>query len=261
MAGISVVIITKNEAHNIGRCIRSVQGVADEVLVGDSGSTDDTVEIATRLGARVLPVSWQGYAATKNALNAKVQHPYILSLDADEALSDALRAELLALRPRLDGHAAYRMPRLSNYCGHWVRHAGWYPDGKVRLWPAGQAHWIGAYVHETLEVNVPVAGLQADLLHYTAPTAEAHRRTIRTYCRLKAEQLIAKGKTQGLWLRQWLSPIARFVRMYVLQRGFMDGWAGFQLCRRSAWAAWLKYRLARQLLRSAPSTHTSSPDR
>ena len=145
---IAALIIARNEAANIERCIASLRGVADEILVLDSDSTDDTVALARAAGATVTEVVWKGYAQTKNEGHLLTRAPYILSVDADESLSEGLRAEILAVKPRLKGEA-YAMPRLNWYCGRWIRHCGWYPDPKIRLFPR-ETRWEGEFVHETL---------------------------------------------------------------------------------------------------------------
>lgn len=240
---ISAVIITLNEAQNIVRCLQSLQGVADEILVLDSGSEDDTPALAAQWGATVVNTVWEGYAATKNKGHQMAKYPYILSLDADEALSNRLQSSLLAVKQHLQG--AYRFHRLNNYCGTWIRHGGFYPDTKIRLFPKTHAQWVGDHVHETLAVDahLPVTFLQGDLLHYSYYTLSEHEKRLEQYARLAAEQL--RGQP-GLWWKQAVSPAWRFFRSYVLQLGFLDGKAGFHLCRLTAKEVYRKYQLARQ---------------
>ncbi|MBX3102119.1 MAG: glycosyltransferase family 2 protein [Bacteroidetes bacterium] len=249
-AGISVTIIALNEAANLPRCLASVQGLADEVLVADTGSADETVAIAQAHGAKVLSLPWQGYAATKNTLNTHAQYAYILSLDADEALSPALLEALQALKPHLAGQAV-SFPRLTSWCGHWVRHCGWYPDVKVRLFPQDAARWEGAYVHETLQCihGTRVQHLPHDLLHYSIDSIARHLETVRTYSALQARELAARRK-KGLRLKAWVSPSWRFFQMFVLKGGFRDGHAGFVICKLSALAVFLKYTQAIELIRN-----------
>lgn len=248
MPGITAVIITLNEAHNLPRCLAALQGVADEILVGDSGSTDGTPNMATQYGARVVPVQWQGYAATKNYLNSLATQPYILSLDADEVLGDDLRQALLAEKPRLQG--AYTLRRLA-YIGQVpIRHGGWYPDVKPRLFPTGQAQWQGDYVHETLEPahGLQVRPLKGTLHHYSfASLADFVQRTNK-YTTLSAERLVAMGK-KGLWWKQHLSPAWRYCSSYWLKGGWRDGYHGYLVARMLAWEAWLKYAKAREMKR------------
>ena len=166
MHPLSVVIITFNEERNIGRCIASVHGLADEVVVVDSESTDRTRAIAEELGARVLVRKWTDYSDQKNFANQQASHAYILSLDADEEVSSALRGSLLAAKSA-GLQDAYSMHRLTNYCGHWVRHGGWYPDTKVRLFPKSAVRWEGEFEHETLGLE---KGLPLSLIHISEPT-------------------------------------------------------------------------------------------
>lgn len=240
---ISAVIITHNEERNIGRCLDSLAGLVDEAVVVDGHSTDRTVEISIQHGARVILQEWLGYAATKNLGNTLATHPYILSLDADEAVSPELRASLSAVKDSLQG--AYRFHRLAVYCGRPIRHCGWYPDAKIRLFPKNQAQWEGAYVHEELKVapDVPVLHLDGDLLHYTYYSVAEHRERARRYAALAADRLRAQGK-MGLLLKAALSPGWRWFHMYVLRLGFLDGWRGWQICWITACEVAWKYRWA-----------------
>ena len=164
---ISAVIITQNEERNIGRCLESLSGIVDETVVVDSGSTDETKEICEKYGARFMHHDWKDYADQKNYANSLVNHEWTLSIDADEALSDQLRESISELKKAgLDGNCTYSMARLNNYCGSWIRHSGWYPDEKVRLWPSGACTWEGL-VHEELKYAKAMENrkLEGDLLH------------------------------------------------------------------------------------------------
>lgn len=248
MPGITAIIITKNEERNIGRCLTSLQGVADEMIVLDSQSEDGTQEIARQLGAKVIKQEWLGYAATKNHGNSLATQPYILSLDADEALSEVLRNEILRVKSSLQG--AYSFNRLNHYCGKPIRHTGWYPDRKVRLFHKNAAQWEGAFVHESLRLNqdVKVTFLKGDLLHYTYYSIEDHLKRVNRYSSLAAEKLIASGK-KGLWWRAVLSPRVRFFRHYVLKGGFRDGYYGWVIASITAFETRLKYVKAINLKR------------
>ncbi|MFN3874809.1 MAG: glycosyltransferase family 2 protein, partial [Flavobacteriales bacterium] len=179
---ISAVIITRDEERNIARCLASLKGVADEIVVVDAQSGDRTRVIATAHGAAVHVRPWAGYSDQKNFANALARHPWILSIDADEALGEALREDLIGLKARgLSG--AYRMKRLTNYCGHWVRHGGWYPDRKVRLFPKAGSRWVGDHVHEELLLpeGCAVSDLKGDLLHYSYHSVQDHYDRIERY--------------------------------------------------------------------------------
>ena len=245
---LSATIITRDEEANLGRCLDSLRGVADEVVVVDSGSKDRTEAVAREGGATFASQPWLGYGPQKNAASDRAAHEWILSLDADEALSDELRASVLRLKeegPRAD---AYEVSRLNWYCGTFLRHSGWYPDRKVRLWRRGAARWGDASIHELVEVapGARVERLAGDLLHYTIHDRAQHLRTIDRFTTLSAEALLRDGKASQSW-RRFLSPAVAFVRGYVLKAGFLDGRAGWDVCRLSAYATWLKYEKLRRL--------------
>jgi glycosyltransferase involved in cell wall biosynthesis len=251
MDGISAVIIARNEAHNIGRCIASLKGVADEVVVVDAESTDDTRQIAEAAGARVTVRAWTGYSDQKNFANDLATHRYVLSMDADEGLSPELTRSLLASK-QAGLHGAYQFNRLTNYCGTWVRHGGWYPDAKVRLFPRDKARWEGDHVHEVLRLDrdVPITHLAGDLLHWSYHTLDDHARRIERYSDLHARKLFEAGRRAGP-VKRWLSPVIKFVQGYVLQLGFLDGAAGWNIARYSAQAVRLKYEKLERLNRGA----------
>ncbi|HNO03862.1 MAG TPA: glycosyltransferase family 2 protein [Flavobacteriales bacterium] len=245
---LSVVIITRNEERNIARCINSVRTLSDDIVVVDSGSTDRTVAIATELGARVSMHTWAGYSAQKNHANALARHAYILSLDADEALSPELTASIRTAE-QAGWHGAYGFNRLTNYCGRWVRHGGWDPDVKIRIFPKASARWTGDHVHETLELDpgTRVNHLAGDLLHWSYHSLSDHAERIERYSTLHARKMLAEGKRAG-WVKRRLSPLFKFVQGYVFQMGLLDGSAGFHIARYSARAVALKYAKLHQLL-------------
>lgn len=236
---LSAVIITYNEQLNIGRCIDALRGIADEVLVLDSFSKDDTEKICRDKGARFEQHFFDGYTAQKNRANDMATHDCVLSLDADEVLSDELYASILAVKNNwvFDGYA---MNRLTNYCGRWIHHSGWYPDRKLRLFDRRKARWEGI-IHESLMLNGTSTRLRGDLLHYSYYTVEEHLERARKYAHISAEAMKARGK-KGAWWRMWLSPVFKFFRNYVLKLGFLDGKAGFTICRIAALETYWKYR-------------------
>jgi len=248
MVLISATIITLDEEANLGRCLASLRGVADEVVVVDSGSKDRTEAIAREGGAVFVRQPWLGFGPQKNAASDRAAHDWILSLDADEALSEPLREAILAVKragPRAD---AYEMNRLNWYCGRFLRHSGWYPDRKIRLWRKGAARWGDVSIHEVVEAapGARIERLRGDLLHYTCHTREQHLRTIEKFTTLSAELLAREGRRASAWKR-FGSPAAHFLRAYVLKLGFLDGIQGFHACRLSAYATWLKYEKLRRL--------------
>jgi glycosyltransferase involved in cell wall biosynthesis len=240
---ISATIITYNEERNLPRAIESLR-CADEIIVVDSGSSDRTVEIAQNLGARVVESAWPGYANQKNFAADQAAHDWILSIDADESLSEALEAEIWLLKkegPRFD---AYTMPRLAKYLGRWIYHSGWYPDRKVRLFDRRHARWKGEYVHESVEVDGRVGHLQSNILHFTFESLSEHLRTMDRYTTLAAEQLLANGK-QITWGRLIFEPVWTFFSTYVLKLGFLDGVEGLAIANMAALYNFVKYAKAR----------------
>lgn len=246
MKEISVVIITLNEEKNIARCINSVADIADEVLVVDSHSTDNTRTISEELGARVIETDWMGYSDTKNMANAKARCDYILSLDADEALSDNLRKNILEQKEKGFPHDIYELDRLTNFCGKWIRHGGWYPDKKYRLWKKGLAEWSGI-IHEELvwDKRASVGHLRGFLLHYAFNSISQHIDQINSFSDLAAQDAFNKGKNAGL-LKLCFSPAWKFFRDFIIRRGFLDGYYGYVIARNSAHAKFLKYAKLRE---------------
>jgi glycosyltransferase involved in cell wall biosynthesis len=236
---ISATIVTLNEERNIRRAIESLTCV-DEIVVVDSGSTDRTPEIAAELGARVVEQPWRGYAGQKNFAAKSASHDWILSIDADEALTPELAAEILALKQTEPAADGYSMPRLAQYLGRWIHHSGWYPDRKVRLYHRGRASWVGDYVHESVRVNDHAGELRGNLLHYTCASLSEHLRTLDKYTSLAAQELLANGKIASGW-QLGLDPAWTFFRSYVIQRGFLDGPQGLAIAWMAALYTFLKY--------------------
>lgn len=249
MTAISAVIITRNEARNIQRCISSLKNVADEVIVVDAESDDGTRELAKELGAEVHVRKWTNYSDQKNFANSLAKHSYILSMDADEALSPELEASILQLKQK-QFDAVYSVSRYTNYCGHWVKHGGWYPDAKVRLFPKKDTRWEGAHVHETLVLpkGMKEVRLRGDLLHYSYHTITDHQNRIQRYSTLHAQSMFENGRKAGV-VKRWLSPVAKFIQGYLFQLGVLDGWAGWKIATLSAQAVYLKYSKLSQLNR------------
>jgi glycosyltransferase involved in cell wall biosynthesis len=241
---ISATIVTLNEERHIARAIESLRCV-DEVLVVDSGSTDRTREIAARLGARVIEEPWRGFAAQKNFASERAANDWILSLDADEAVTEELEAEILALKkdgPQFDG---YSMPRLAQYLGRWILHGGWYPDRKIRLFHRRRAAWQGEYVHESVRVEGRVGEFGGRLHHFTCDSLSAHMRTLDHYTTLAAQELRARN-TEVPVRRLLVDPAWTFVRTYLIRRGFLDGPQGLAIAWMAALYTFLKYAKARK---------------
>src|SRR5580693_5552346 len=240
---ISAAIITYNEERNIPRSLESLR-CCDEVVVVDSGSTDRTVELATKLGARVIDSNWRGYAGQKNYASSQCENDWILSLDADEALSEALEGEIWTLKKQGPTYDAYTVPRLAQYLGRWILHGGWYPDRKVRLYDRRKAKWVGDFVHESVKVDGRVGHLEANLLHFTCDSLSEHLRTLDRYTTLAAQELAARKVKVPLW-RVILDPAWTFTKTYFFQRGFLDGLEGLIIAYMAAFYTFLKYSKAR----------------
>lgn len=244
---ISAVIITFNEEKNIGRCIDSLHGIADEIVVLDSGSTDGTAQICQERGVVFHTHPFDDYAAQKNRATNLASHDLILSLDADEALSEPLKVSLAMARHNGFGQA-YTMNRLTSYCGHWVRHCGWYPDTKLRMYDRRKGRWTGRKIHEriTMDADVKIHHLEGDLLHYSFYSIAQHMDTVNKFSSLKAELLFEKGKNSSV-LQLSLSPGFKFFQIFILKGGFRDGSAGLHIAANSAHGAYLKHAKLREL--------------
>jgi len=242
---LSAIIITLNEERNIGRCIESLQTVADEILVVDSFSTDRTKEICTSHGIRFHQNEWKGYSAQKNFAQGLASNDFIISLDADEALSDELAESIRRVKNQKDIRI-YSFNRLTNYCGKWIRHGGWYPDIKIRMYDRRKCKWEGS-IHEKLlyPQGEEVILLKGDCHHYTFYTVQDHLKQVEKFTTLMAEEEFAKGRRAG-WLRISFGPVVKFIRDYLIRGGFMDGKEGFLISRISAYATYLKYSKLRK---------------
>ena len=243
MLKISATLVTLNEEMNLPRALESLR-CCDEVVVVDSGSTDRTVDIAQKLGARVVESEWRGYAAQKNFAAEQAAHDWILSLDADEALSEALEAEIWEIKregPQADG---YTIPRMAQYMGRWILHSGWYPDRKIRLYNRRRGRWVGEYVHESVKVDGRIGHLTSNLLHFTCSSLSQHLKTMDRYTTLAAQEMVAQGRRAPLW-RILLDPPWAFWKSYALQRGFLDGFEGLVIAYMAAMYVFVKYTKAR----------------
>lgn len=244
---ISAVVITYNEERNIERCLNSLMGVADEIIVVDSFSTDRTGEICQKFGVNFVQHPFADFAAQKNFGNSLAEHAFILSLDADEALSETLRESILDWKKN-SSIAVLQVNRITNYCGKWIKHGGWYPDAKYRLFDKSKARWAGEKVHEFLDIDSAATKgkLQGDLLHYSFYTIEQHLNTINKYSSLKAEINFEKGKKSSLF-KILFAPAFKFLKIYVLKAAFRDGWRGFVIAKNSAYSDFLKHAKLRQM--------------
>lgn len=247
MPGISALIITLNEERNIQRCIDSLINVVDEIVVLDTGSSDRTCELAIQKRVRVFSTDWKGYSQTKNEGHKLLNYDWVLSLDADEALSSELQQSILKVKDHLNG--VYRMPRLTNYCGQWIRHGGWYPDKKIRLYQKHEAFWKGDFVHEQLYVLPDLCNtdLKGDILHFSYYSVKEHLGRAKNYAELGAKKIIQQQ--ESIFGKSLINPLVRFIKMYFVKAGFLDGWNGLVIASISSFEVFLKYKKAGELRR------------
>jgi glycosyltransferase involved in cell wall biosynthesis len=245
---LTVVIIAYNEEQNITRCLDSIKEIADEIIVVDSYSTDKTVEICKSYGAKVIQHKFEGHIQQKNYALEQTSFYFALSLDADEVLSDELRTSIASVKSdwKYDG---YEMNRLTNYCGAWIRHGGWYPDRKIRLFDKRKGKWTGVNPHDRYaldESHASVGYLRGDILHYSYYSISDHIKQVDYFTEISSRTLFKQGRKVSL-VRLLISPLFRFFRDYFLKFGFMDGYYGFVVCMISSHAVFLKYAKLREL--------------
>ena len=244
---LSAVIITHNEERNIGRCIASVQDVVDEVVVVDSFSTDATAHICLELGVRFVQRAWDGYSPQRNYAVELAANNWVLAIDADEALSDELRKSILEAKKE-GTHRNFKFNRLTNYCGTWIHHSGWYPDTKFRLFDRRESLWQGV-IHEQLsQPKTEVRKLKGDLLHYSYSSILEHVTRTKHYAMLSAMELRDAGVRPTL-LKVVFSPCIKFIKFYLVNRGFLDGYSGLVISAISAYGTFVKYANHRALAR------------
>ena len=237
---VSVVVITKNEADSIERCLRSVDW-ADEAIVLDCGSTDRTVEISHKLGARVsVTADWPGFGPQKNRALEKATGDWVLSLDADEWVTPELRDEILNALSRPDGTVAFRVPRLSSFCGRFMRHSGWWPDHVTRLFRRGAAKFSDDIVHEHVIVEGKIGTLREPIMHETFVDLDELLQKMNSYSSLAAQEMQHDGRKAGL-AGAVLRGLWAFIRTYFLRGGFLDGREGFMLAVATAEGTYYRY--------------------
>ena len=248
MPQISAVIITYNEERDIERCLRSLQGVVDEIVVVDSFSTDNTEEICKKFDVKFFRHPFNGYRDQKNYALSLSSFDHILSLDADEALSDKLRQSILDVKNNWHSDG-YSFNRSNNYCGKWIHHTSWYPDRKIRLFDSKKGKWGGLNLHETIEMThgSKVSILDGDLLHWAYYSYEEHIEKINNYSTLGAQEYFLSGKKAGP-LSAALHSNWAFIKSYIVKRGFLDGYDGFVISTLTAYKIFLKYIKLRKLL-------------
>lgn len=255
---LSVIIITRNEAENIADCINSV-AFADEVIVVDSGSQDETIAICRALNCKLVETDWPGFGPQKNRALALATQPWVLSLDADERVSDALKDEILATLQQNDAADGYQIPRLSSYCGHFVKCAGWYPDPVLRLFKRDSARFSNDLVHERVILDGKLGELQNPLIHYSFKNLEQVLGKVDHYSTLAAQSLYQRGKRATV-TKAVLKGAFAFVRTYLLRGGFLEGQTGLMLSISNAEGTYYKYAKLALLCREVESPDQTPSD-
>jgi len=259
---LSVVVVARNEARNLPRCLGSVRGWVPEIVVLLNDTTDDSKAVATEHGAVLFESGWRGYRDTKNLALSKATQPWALALDADEEVSLALKAEITAFfqRKDFDRFAGARFPRKVWFIDRWILHGDWYPDRCVRLFHRSRARWGGdEFVHEKVEAGGPVATLSGDLHHYSFPSLSSHVAKFNTFADLFVAQQKARGGRFSFFTAVF-RPGWRFFRAYVIKRGFLDGYPGFYIAWATAFGAFVRYsRLYEEEWRREPPINRTRP--
>jgi glycosyltransferase involved in cell wall biosynthesis len=249
---LTVTVITRNEAANIAAALESVRW-ADEVIVVDSESTDETVEIARRYTSQVIVRPWPGYIQQKNFAASQASHDWILSLDADERVSPALADEIRRTIGQPSPVTGYRIPRVTFHLGRWIRSTDWYPDFQLRLYDRRRAQWAGKYVHESVRAEGPVGRLRGELQHYAYRDIAHHLQTMDRYTTLAARQMHEEGRRAN-WVDILITPRLTFFRNYILRGGFRDGVAGLIVSALNSYYVGLKFAKLWELSSLSTST-------
>ncbi len=256
MIKLSVVIITYNEEKNIGRCLESLTGVADEIVIVDSNSTDATLQICNKYNARIVNHTFEGHIQQKNFAITQASFPHILSLDADECLDDLLKSKIISVKNSFEADG-YSMNRMSNYCGQWIKHSGWYPDIKLRLWDSRKGKWGGMNPHDKFEMydsKAVIKHLEGNILHYSYYNVEEHMARTLRYAEISARAMFSSGRSISPFMI-YVKTISKFIRNYFLHLGFLDGHKGYIICRLTAYETYLKYKLLRRYKKEKPETN------
>ena len=246
---LSVVIITYNEEKNIARCLASVKAIADDVVVVDSFSTDKTKQICIEHNARFVEHKFDGHIEQKNWALTQAKYQYVLSLDADEALTPELQQTIQQIKNNWQ-HDGYSFNRLTNFCGTWIKHCGWYPDKKLRLWDITKGKWGGMNPHDKviMQKGGTTQHFNHDILHYSFYTVEQHLKQIDYFTDISSKAAFEKGKNSNGFIIFYKSTF-KFFRDYILKLGFLDGYHGYVVCKNSAYAKRLKYSKLKKLIR------------
>jgi glycosyltransferase involved in cell wall biosynthesis len=252
---LSVTVITRNEAADLDDALASVAW-ADEIVVVDSGSTDETAAIARRRTDRVVVRDWPGYVEQKNYAASIASHDWILSLDADERVTPQLADEIKGVVSGAPSEAAFRIPRVTFHLGRWVRTTDWYPDYQTRLYDRRAAQWTGQYVHEAVTVRGPIGRLRGELQHYAYRDIADHLETIDRYTTYAARQMREAGRRAGLFDLAVHPPLA-FLRNYIARGGIRDGVPGFVISALNSYYVFLKFAKLWEIDSSRRATHNA----
>jgi glycosyltransferase involved in cell wall biosynthesis len=236
---LSVTIITLNEEKNIRACLESV-GFADEIVVVDSGSEDLTLAMAREFTDTVFQEPWQGFAGQKNWAQEKAHGPWILNVDADERVTPALKEEILSVIQKGSPYTGFKIPRKNFFCGQWIRYGGWYPNYQLRLYKKEAGHFARREVHEQVVVQGKVGKLKAPLEHFTYDSISDYLKRMDRYSELSAQQYLSEGKKIA-WPEILFRTKYTFLKMWLLQRGFLDGAKGFILAVLYSYYTFVKY--------------------
>jgi len=261
MNRISAAVITFNEEAKIGRALGSLSGIADEIIVVDSGSVDRTTDIASELGARVVRNEWPGYREQKQFAADLAVNDWVLSLDADEEVSPELAAEILAWKNEEPGETAgYYLPRITFFMGRWIRHTTWYPDLQLRLFRKSRGRWEGGRVHEGFRARGETSAMSGHLRHYTYSNVSEYLEQLENFSSLAAADYVDRGKKAGI-PRLIFSPPLVFFKNYVLKAGFLDGKAGFAVSSMAAVSTFFKLMKTEELIEAGRNmAATRMPD-
>jgi len=250
MQKLSVVIITLNEEKKIGRCLDSVKEIADDIVIVDSLSSDKTEEISVSKGARFVKQKFLGHIDQKNFAITQAKFPHILSLDADEVLSDELKKSIQQTKQNWN-YDGYTFNRITYYCGRWIKHCGWYPDTKLRLWDSRKGKWAGLNPHDQffMQKGASIKHLEGDLFHYSYDSIRDHVMVSQKYSEIMSQQLFDQGKKSST-IKMWINPFAKFIKVYFQKKGYKDGVYGLIISWIAAYSTFMKYALIRHLEKS-----------
>ena len=249
---LSVVIITKNEAHIIGKTLQSLQGISDDFIIVDSGSTDGTIEIGKNFGAKIITSTWDGYGPNKNKGIDVAKYDWILNLDADEAIDEALKTAIQNLQLK-EENTVYKFKFKNFFCNKWIRFGEWSGDKHIRLFNRNKIRWNDAAVHEglTLSNDTKVILLPGNVLHHTSQHIDEYISKTVAYAKLNAAKYHMQGKQAGFFKLR-IAPGLTFFQHYILRLGFLDGWEGYLIAKTTAWYTFLKYSYLKEMNKKAP---------